>query len=54
LDALKPVLKTYVSKHPDGLEHALKSWPMILFDEELTEQIRYALTEIRLLKDQLL
>lgn len=54
MDALKPVLKTYVSKHPDGLEHALKSWPMILFDEELTEQITHALKEISLLKGQLL
>jgi TolB-like protein len=53
-DALKAVLKVYCGKHPDGLDHALKSWPMILFDQELTEQIRHALAEIRLLRDQLL
>jgi TolB-like protein len=54
MDALKPVLRTYISKHPDGLDHALKAWPMILFDESLIDQIAHALTEIKLIKDELL
>jgi hypothetical protein len=53
-DALKPVLRTYVSKHPDGLDHALKAWPMILFDDSLIDQVTHALTEIKLMKDELL
>ena len=52
-DALKSLLKMYLAKHPDGIEHALKSWPMIIFDEVLKDQITVALTEIELMKRDL-
>jgi TolB-like protein len=53
LDTLKHVLKAYVMKYPQGLDHAIVSWPMILFDEALIEQVTHALSEIKLLRDQL-
>jgi hypothetical protein len=54
VDALKLLLKMYLGKYPNGIEHALKSWPMIIFDDVLKEQITVALMEIELMKNDLL
>jgi TolB-like protein len=54
LDSLKPLLRSYVGKYPTGIDHAIMSWPMILFDEDLIAQVNHALTEINLLKKNIL
>jgi hypothetical protein len=54
LDSLKLLLKAYAGKYPNGIDHALISWPMILFDEDLIAQVNHALTEINLLKKNVL
>lgn len=43
---LKQVLVSYAEKYPDGIAHALASWPKILFDEALVEKINVALLKI--------
>jgi TolB-like protein len=53
IDSLKSVLKIYLRNHPHGIDHAIKSWPMAIFDKDLIEQVTYALTEINLLKASL-
>jgi tetratricopeptide (TPR) repeat protein len=53
LDSLKILLKIYLRNHPHGIDHAIKSWPMAIFDKDLIEQVTYALTEINLLKASL-
>lgn len=52
-EALKSCMKEYLKKHPQGIEHAIQSWPMIIFDEDLAGQIVLALKEISLRKQAL-
>lgn len=52
-DAMKSCLKEYLKKHPDGIEHAIQSWPMIIFDEDLSNQMVHALKELNLRKQAL-
>lgn len=50
---LEQLIRKYIKKYPNGIEHALVSWPMILFDQELIDKITSALEEILALKKTL-
>jgi adenylate cyclase len=43
---LKKLLKTYLEKFPEGIAHAMRAWPKILFDESLVEKLTYALKQM--------
>ncbi len=44
---LAQLAKRYLNNHPNGLTHAIKMLPAILFDEDLTQQMVTALKQIK-------
>lgn len=50
---LRKLLKTYLEKFPDGITHAMRAWPKILFDELLVEKLTYALMQMEEMKKSL-
>lgn len=50
-EKLQALLKIYISRHPNGLDHAILSWPMILFDDLLVQKIISGLKKIKELVD---
>jgi TolB-like protein len=45
-EELKTLVKEYANKYPTGLAYLEKAFPVILFDPELAEKIKYALQQL--------
>jgi TolB-like protein len=45
-ESIKTLLHTYQKKFPDGIAHAQRAWPKILFDASLVDKLTHALEQI--------